>query len=155
MKSELSPLTDSQVNLAKEDAHFHKRNYQILDMRTPTESKAQNINFKILVKVLDQSIILAEIDPDSHLSLITEKYFEEAIKPLLPEINYLPEPPPNFRGMGGGVYTVQLPPSTAISPDRIGIGFWAFCSNKRAEFFLATHRLRPDVEVWNVVVCFE
>ena len=116
--------------MAKEDAHFHKRNYQILDIRTPTESKAQNINFKILVKVLDQSIILAEIDPDLHLSLLTEKYFEEAIKPLLPEINYLPEPPPNFRGMGGR-------------------------NNKRAEFFLATHRLRPDVEVWNVVVCFE
>ena len=108
MKSELSPLTDSQVNLAKEDAHFHKRNYQILDMRTPTESKAQNINFKILVKVLDQSIILAEIDPDSHLSLITEKYFEEAIKPLLPEINYLPEPPPNFRGMGVNIYSLAI-----------------------------------------------
>ena len=36
MKSELSPLTDSRVNLAKEDAHFHKCNYQILDMRTQT-----------------------------------------------------------------------------------------------------------------------
>ena len=44
VKSELSPLTDSRVNLAKEDAHFHKRNYQILDMRTPTESKAQNFS---------------------------------------------------------------------------------------------------------------
>ena len=54
-------------------------------------------------------MVLAEIDSDSHISLITQEYFENCIKPLLTSQNYLNEKPPTFRGFGAFL-TSKYPP---------------------------------------------
>ena len=46
-------------------------------------------------------IILAEIDTNSHVSIISEKYFETNLKKDFPAERFLNEENPRFTGIGG------------------------------------------------------
>ena len=64
---------------------------------------------KTLCRIQGLNVVLAEIDSDSHISLITQEYFENYVKPLLFPQNYLAEDPPTFKGFGAFL-TSKYPP---------------------------------------------
>ena len=51
---------------------------------------------------------LAEIDTDSHLSLLSEQFYNKLVKTS--EISYAKGPPETFKGMGGQLITALQPP---------------------------------------------
>ena len=61
--------------LTKFDPFFRARAGQILDLRTQDEKKATRYNFKMLCRIQGLNVVLAEMDSDSHISLITQEYF--------------------------------------------------------------------------------
>ena len=73
------------------------------------EKKATRYNFKTLCRIQGLNVVLAEMDSDSHISLITQEYFENCIQPVLTPQNYLNEEPPTFRGFGAFL-TSKYPP---------------------------------------------
>ena len=64
-------------------------------------------NFKIRVSINSQKPVYAEIDSDSHLSLISESYFK--ILKKRSKIVYLKEKPPTFKSLTGNVQS-EYPP---------------------------------------------
>ena len=62
--------------LTKYDPYFRARDGEILDLRTKEEKKVTPYNFKTLCRIQGLNVVLAEIDSDSHISLITQEYFE-------------------------------------------------------------------------------
>ena len=89
------PLTDKEPEtfeshkkiktevLTKYDPYFCARDGKVLDLRTKEEKKATRYNFKTLCRIQGLNVVLAEIDSDSHIFLITQEYFENYVKPLM------------------------------------------------------------------------
>ena len=115
------PLTDKEPEtfeshkkiktevLTKYDPYFCARDGKVLDLRTKEEKKATRYNFNTLCRIQGLNVVLAEIDSDSHIFLITQEYFENYVKPLLSPQNYLAEDPPTFKGFGAFL-TSKYPP---------------------------------------------
>ena len=95
--------------LTKYDPYFCARDGKVLDLRTKEKKKATRYNVKTLCRIQGLNVVLAEIDSDSHISLITQEYFENYVKPLLFPQNYLAEDPPTFKGFGAFL-TSKYPP---------------------------------------------
>jgi hypothetical protein len=98
--------------LTKNDPFFKERNFKILDLRTETEDQASHFNFKVLCKVMDgDETVLAEIDSDSHITIICESYFEKHLKETVEKENrFLEESPPRFKGINGPWIVSKYPP---------------------------------------------
>ena len=93
--------TDTK-NLAKSDTVFRRRG-SIIDLTTQNEGKPVNVNFLVKIKIQDLPSTIAELDSDSHLSLISEEYFNKNLKHVINSDNVLyNEPKTVFKGMGGG-----------------------------------------------------
>ena len=58
--------------LTKYDPYFLARDREVLDLRTKQEKKGTRYNFKTLCRIQGLNVVLAEIDSDSHISLITQ-----------------------------------------------------------------------------------
>ena len=98
--------------LTKNDPFYKERNFKILDLRTETEDQASHFNFKVLCKVMDgDETVLAEIDSDSHITIICESYFEKHLKETVEKENrFLEESPPRFKGINGPWIVSKYPP---------------------------------------------
>ena len=79
----------------------------LLDLRTTEEDPPQRLNFKVQAKIGFFDPILAEIDSDSHLSIINEKYFRSTL--LKGNVKFAPEEPPTFNGLGSKLKS-EFPP---------------------------------------------
>ncbi len=75
--------------------------------------KPTNFNYKVKIKVEDDSFVIAELDSDSHISLMSESYFNRLSE--LTKIKYLPEAPVTFSGMGSTVTSPYSPMSCKYS----------------------------------------
>jgi hypothetical protein len=85
--------------LLKGDPYYKKRG-TILDLHTKDEKEATHINFKCLVRIENKNVVLAEIDSDSHILLLTEHYYNQHLKGQCDK-KFLNEEKPTFKGMGG------------------------------------------------------
>jgi hypothetical protein len=89
-------ITDS--TLKQQDPYCNARGGEVLDLSTSKEMDPTRINFKCHCKIDDFDVVLCEIDSDSHISIISQDYFENIITQK--EVKFLDEPPPKFSGMG-------------------------------------------------------
>jgi len=75
---------------------------------TPSEAiKVRTYNFKVRVSINLQKPVFAEIDSDSHLSLISDTYFKILKKRT--KINHMDEDPQSFKSLTGYVES-EYPP---------------------------------------------
>jgi len=74
----------------------------IINLETITEAPAQRINFKIRIKLNDNEPVIAEVDTDSHLSLISEEYFLDVLQKQ--DIRFIDETEyPSYNGLGSAL----------------------------------------------------
>jgi len=93
--------------LATQDKRFDPER-GIIDLTTENEAPTARINFQVQVSVEDLSPTLAEIDKSCHLSIISEKYFEQYLKDKMPRL--LPGNPATFYGVGNNPLRSKYPP---------------------------------------------
>ncbi len=87
--------------MAKKDLNFISNANEIIVFEPDDECTrtASKYNYRIQCRVNDDDAVLAEIDSDSHISLITEKYFKQLRKKKI-FVEILNEKPMSFRGLG-------------------------------------------------------
>jgi hypothetical protein len=76
-------------------------------MVLPNELPPSQFNFKVKMKVEDDDFVIGELDTDSHLSLISEEYFDKIEKDK--DVGYLAEPPVEFNGLNSTVTSKYSP----------------------------------------------
>jgi len=62
-----------------QDSYAGKRDYQLIDLRTPDDTSQTRYNFLVKAKFENHSPIMVELDTASQLSLITRQYYEDVI----------------------------------------------------------------------------
>lgn len=92
--------TKFDLELATQDAYFREAN-GLLDLTTKSEGPTRHINFKVKVKVESNPAVLAELDSDSHISIISESYFLSIRSAS--QIKFLDEPNTVFEGLGSSL----------------------------------------------------
>jgi len=94
--------TKNSRKLAKTDLTF-RQDTEILKFTPDDEdvTQASKYNFKIKVTINDMEPILAELDSDSHISLISERYYNQLLENG--PIEFLNEKPLSFQGMGSSL----------------------------------------------------
>jgi hypothetical protein len=95
-------------DLGEEDRIFRERK-AVLDLTRRNTPPAEYKNFCILMNFFDLSNILVELDSDSQISLVSESYFLEYLKPKMRLHNYTSEAPMTFKGLGSSI-TSKYPP---------------------------------------------
>jgi len=106
-KSTINKLS-GQKRLAKTDALYDKQ--EGIVRHEPDISHAMEsttYNYKIPLRIENQSEVLCEIDSDSHLNLISEWYFRKLQRNC--KLEFLKEKPVEFFGMGSSL-TSDYPP---------------------------------------------
>ena len=81
------------------------------------ENTGTNYNYKVKVKINEDDFIFAEIDTDSHISIISETYFNRIS--ALSEIEYLSEEPLTFHGLGSTASSKYSPVVLTVQIGRI------------------------------------
>jgi hypothetical protein len=99
---------DQMKDLGEEDRIFRERK-AVLDLTRRNTPPAEYKNFCILMSFFDLPNILVELDLDSQISLVSESYFLEYLKPKMRLYNYTSEPPMTFKGLGSSI-TSKYPP---------------------------------------------
>ena len=99
----------SKLSLANQDPYCLARGGKILDLSTKTEGSSTRYNFKCLIKLGESPPVMCEIDSDSHISLISEEYFDNVLSKNT--VTFLEEPPPIFDGMGSHLKSKYPPVS--------------------------------------------
>jgi Reverse transcriptase (RNA-dependent DNA polymerase)/RNase H-like domain found in reverse transcriptase/Integrase zinc binding domain/Integrase core domain len=84
--------------LAKTDEYYSYRKGKLLNMATKKNTNESKCNYKVDVALENLSPVQAEIDTDSHISLIAEPYYLKHNKNA--GWKNLDEPIPNYEGMG-------------------------------------------------------
>jgi hypothetical protein len=88
-----------------------QRGLMVVDLTTKTEIPQTTYNFKISTQIMGKgglkSPVIAELDTDSQLSIISKEYFDKSLSNE--NIQYLPEDPISFKGIGSEL-TSELPP---------------------------------------------
>ncbi len=80
-----SEIRQEQLDFATDD--FYLDDKGIIDLDPEVGGRdATNFNYKVKVKVENDSSVIAELDSDSHISLISESYFNRLSE--LTEIKY-------------------------------------------------------------------
>jgi hypothetical protein len=109
-------IRQEQLNFANDD--FYLDDKGIIELgpeiggRDPT-----NFNYKVKIKVEHDEHVIAELDSDSHISLINESYFNRLLEQT--DIKYLPEAPVTFSGMGSTVTSPYSPIELQIPIGRV------------------------------------
>jgi hypothetical protein len=96
-----------QEALARTDLLYDENEKLVKHVPLGDERLQTNYNFKVRVKVETDNEVLAELDSDSHISLITEEYFR--CLQFLGPLEVLPEDPVSFEGLGSRIQTKFLP----------------------------------------------
>ena len=105
---------------AEQDIHFDKHNWSggVINLQPRFSAEAAtHYNFKVKCQVNDLDEVIAEIDSDSHLSLISTEYFDRLND--MDEIEYIDEPPPVFNGLGSVVHSQYSPIMLIIQIGRV------------------------------------
>jgi hypothetical protein len=90
-----------KIDILSQDTVYRQRG-TILDLQTKHEKPPTSINFKVYVRLEDNEAELAELDSDSHVSMICQDYFERFLKNKVSLSKYLhDEKSVHFSGMGG------------------------------------------------------
>jgi len=94
--------TKNSRKLARTDLTF-RQDTEILKFTPEDEdvTQASKYNFKIKVTINDMEPILAELDSDSHISLISERYYNQILEQG--PVEFLNEEPLSFQGMGSSL----------------------------------------------------
>lgn len=112
--------TQSQINnerklFAQQDEHANKG---VIIRGPPADGEVQRqYNFKVQVRINDDSFIIAELDSDSHISLITEEYFNHLLS--ISEVEYLSEEPVTFNGLNSVIKSKYPPVLLRVQIGRI------------------------------------
>ncbi len=69
-----SEIRQEQLDFATDDFYLDDKGNIDLDPEVGGRD-ATNFNYKVKVKVENDSFVIAELDSDSHISLISESYF--------------------------------------------------------------------------------
>ncbi len=106
VKKTANEILQEQLEFAGEDSFLS--NDGIINLE-PSNSNREltNYNYKVKIKVENDRYVIAELDSDSHISLISESYFHRLN--AMTEIKYLPEEPVTFNGLGS-TYTSPYSP---------------------------------------------
>ena len=91
--------TEAEINTERENFaaqdEFFQQEEKIVEYRSKIKAKTPtNFNYKVRVRVNDDRDVIAEIDTDSHISLISESYYRRLCK--LGFVEELDEEPISF-----------------------------------------------------------
>jgi hypothetical protein len=100
---------DATKDLSTEDRMFTQRG-TVLNLSKQNRAPKEYKNFMVLINFFNLPNVLGEIDSDSQLSLISEDYFNNYLKPKLRPSNILDEPPMTFKGLGSSLRSRYPPP---------------------------------------------
>ena len=100
----VTEIAEERVNFAKNDEFYDKG---VVTHENVQEAGASQYNYKVKIRVNDDSFVVAEIDTDSHICLINEEYFLKLAE--AGDIEYLPEPPSTFNGLASTVVSKYSP----------------------------------------------
>ena len=100
----VTEIADERKDFAKND-EFHDKG--VITHANNQEAGASQFNYKVKIRVNDDSFVVAEIDTDSHICLINEEYFQKLAEEG--NIEYLPEPPVSFNGLASTVVSKYSP----------------------------------------------
>ncbi len=90
----------------------------VIDLDPDIEKqKPSTYNYKVKVRVENDDHVVAEIDSDSHISLISEEYYNHLIRENT--VEHLPEQPMTFQGLGSTIVSKYPPIMLYIQIGRI------------------------------------
>jgi hypothetical protein len=101
-------MYDQTKNLSVEDRIFKERK-TVLNLSKEVKKQKEYKNFMVLTQFFELLNVLAEIDSDSQVSLLSEEYFVTHLKNNLKPYHFLDEPPMHFSGLGSQL-TSKFPP---------------------------------------------
>ena len=96
------PVTQKQMEHAKKDLLFEENDQILLADENVDTHKATYFNYKVKTFIPDlNNCVYAELDSDSHLSLVSTEFFDKLRTNS--EIRYLDEPKTSFQGLGSSL----------------------------------------------------
>jgi hypothetical protein len=101
-------LYDQTKNFSVEDRIFKERK-RVLNLSKEVKRQKEYKNFMVLTQFFELPNVLAEIDSDSQVSLLSEEYFVTHLKNNLKPYHFLDEPPMHLSGLGSQL-TSKFPP---------------------------------------------
>ena len=106
-KKKLDPKKIFDTKFASKDSVYQKK-HKLTDLRTTKNDNSNKCNYVVEAKIygLDK-VVRMEIDSDSHLSLLSEKFFLKHKHEY--EWEFSDEEPPRYHGMGGAIRS-KYPP---------------------------------------------
>jgi hypothetical protein len=97
----LQPFYVNKIDILSQDEVYRQRG-TVLDLQTKHEKPPTSVNFKVYVRLEGNEPELAELDSDSHVSMISQDYFERFLKSKVSLSKYLnDEKSVEFSRMGG------------------------------------------------------
>jgi len=120
LKMSLAEAKQKREQFAEQDEHFDKdkKSSGVINLESKVSGDTvTHYNFKVKCQINDLDEVIAEIDSDSHISLISTEYFDRLND--MDEIDYLSEPPPVFNGLGSVVYSRYSPISLNVQIGRV------------------------------------
>ena len=106
-KKDTVELTSQDIKLS--DTVCVQRGLTDIDLTTKKEKNLSYYHFKVMIKLGDEEPVLAEVDSDSQLSIISKDYFEKHIMNSSC-YTFLPENPTSFGGIGAAGLIADTPP---------------------------------------------
>ncbi len=114
-KTELE-IASERLEFAQDDDFLTEEG--VIDLDPDIEKqKPSTYNYKVKVRVENDNHVVAEIDSDSHISLISEEYYNHLIREN--NIEHLPEQPMTFQGLGSTIVSKYPPIMLYIQIGRI------------------------------------
>jgi hypothetical protein len=121
LNDKIARIKVTDLILAQKDEKYQERG-EILDLTTEEEPPANTkFNFITEINMIPNQTVFAEIDSDSHISMISEKYFQK-IREEQKDMRILNEDNTTFKGVGGPIIRAQFPP-LALTFNMGGIKF--------------------------------
>jgi hypothetical protein len=100
VKKNESEIASERLDFAKDDNFLTEGG--VIDLDPDMERQQQSTyNYKVKVRVENDDHVVAEIDSDSHISLISEEYYEHLVRQN--PVEHLPEQPMTFQGLGSTI----------------------------------------------------
>jgi len=113
----LKTATETQEQRIDFSQNDEFREKGIILSQPATRPGAAQFNYKVKVRINDDDFVIAEIDTDSHICLITEEYFLELAKNA--EIEFINEPPLEFNGLASRVKSKYSPVMLSVQIGRV------------------------------------
>jgi hypothetical protein len=91
-----SEICQEELDFSADDFYLGDEGIIDLDLDEVGGRDPTNFNYKVKIRVENDTFVIAELDSDSHISLISESYFNRLSE--LTDIKCLPEEPMTFKG---------------------------------------------------------